>query len=94
MNRQYFPLLQTRTPAQRGQVICLKSHNTRLHWDSNPGLSDAKSNPPGQVLTTYTGPNGDAATVHGEGRWHLLLPHLTLHNDPVRWMLLLDPFYG
>ena len=37
----YFPLLQIRKSAQRGQIICLRSHSKHSHWDSNPGLSDA-----------------------------------------------------
>lgn len=28
-------------------------------WNSNPGLSDAKSTPRGQLFTIYTGSNGD-----------------------------------
>lgn len=67
MSMCYFPPLQIRKSAQRGQIICFRSHSKHSHWDSNPGLSDAKSTPHGQVLTVYTGPNSDAADVHGEG---------------------------
>ena len=62
-----FPLLQIRKSAQRGQMVCFRSHSKHSHWDSNPGLSDAKSTAPGQVLTVYIGPNRGAADVHGEG---------------------------
>lgn len=67
LNMRYSPLLQIRKSAQRGQIVCFRSHSKHSHWDLNPGLSDAKSTPPGQVLTVCIGPNRGAADVHGEG---------------------------
>lgn len=35
------------------------THRKQPCWNSNPGLSDAKSTPHGQLFTIYTGSNGD-----------------------------------
>lgn len=47
-------------------------HSKQWCWDSNPGLSDSKSIPQGQLLTVYTGPNSDAPDVDGVNSQHLL----------------------